>query len=305
MSYISDLLRICSETGCECKTDVSLSKYTTFKVGGLCRAMVFIKSVRSLLSILNFLKKGNIAYYILGKGSNVIASDNGYNGVILLMGTDFSDVRLVNETDIFCEAGTSLADICTFALKNELTGLEFAYGIPGTAGGALYMNAGAYGGEMKDIVVSAHYVDESLEIKKIDAADMNLAYRSSIFAENPDYIITDMVLRLRKGESGAIRSKMKELIGKRKEKQPLNFPSAGSTFKRPEGNYASLLIEQCGLKGVSVGGAEVSTKHSGFIINKGGASAGDIIELAGKVRSHVERETGYILELEPKILGDI
>lgn len=305
MSYISMLKKLCAETECECREDVPLSEYTTFKVGGLCRAMVHISSADALVKILGFLKTGEIPYYVLGRGSNVIASDKGYNGVILLMGSDFSGVRLINETDVFCEAGTSLSEICAFALKNELTGLEFAYGIPGTAGGALYMNAGAYGGEMKDVVVSARYVDGKLNLREILSEDMNLSYRSSIFAENPGYIITDMTLRLRRGESGEIRSKMHELMGKRKEKQPLNFPSAGSTFKRPEGSYASLLIEQCGLKGVSVGGAEVSTKHSGFIVNKGNASAEDIIKLAGKVRSRVEKETGYVLELEPEILGDI
>jgi UDP-N-acetylmuramate dehydrogenase len=221
------------------------------------------------------------------------------------MGKAFSDIRLLNETDIFCQAGTSLADVCAFALKNELTGLEFAYGIPGTAGGALYMNAGAYGGEMKDVVSSAHFIDSGIELKSINKSDMELSYRSSIFSKNSDYVITDMILSLKKGKSGEISSKMHELLGKRKDKQPLNFPSAGSTFKRPEGSYASLLIEQCGLKGTSVGGAQVSTKHSGFIINKGGATSNDIIELAGKVKCRVKEETGYVLELEPEILGEV
>ncbi len=305
MSYISRLNALCSEIECECRTDVSLAEYTTFKVGGLCRAMVSVTSSDSLIKLLHFMKGESIPYYVLGKGSNIIASDKGYDGVILLMGPDLSGIRLIDDDMIYCEAGTSIADLCSFALKNELTGLEFAFGIPGTVGGALYMNAGAYGGEMNDVIVSAHYIDENLSLKSIDRKDMKLTYRSSIFSENPDYIITDMIIGLKKGESGKIRSRMHELLGKRKEKQPLNFPSAGSTFKRPEGSYASLLIEQCGLKGVSVGGAEVSTKHSGFIINKGGATSRDILELAGKVKCHVEKETGYVLELEPEILGEI
>lgn len=303
MPYIDKLTEICSKFGCELKTYEPLNVHTTFRIGGKCRAMVFVNSADALLEITGCLKSENIRYFVLGRGSNVIAADEGFNGVVLLMGNDFSEIRLLNETDIFCTAGTSLKDVCLFALENSLSGMEFAYGIPGTCGGALYMNAGAYGGEVKDVVLSARYADVgSGVIKNVQCTDMDLSYRHSMFSGRVECIITDMIFRLERGERSRIKSHMDELMAKRREKQPLEYPSAGSTFKRPEGSYASLLIEQCGLKGLSVGGAQVSEKHSGFVVNTGGATCNDVLKLTDKVIEAVYKKTGFRLELEPLIL---
>ncbi|MGN1481153.1 UDP-N-acetylmuramate dehydrogenase [Porcipelethomonas sp.] len=302
MPYISELQNLCSRLRCECRLNEPLKEHTTFKIGGDCRAMIFINSTESLSEIIRFSKAENAKIFIMGRGSNILASDSGFDGIVLLIGKDFSDIKQVNQTEIHCLAGTSLKDVCLFALEHSFTGMEFAYGIPGTAGGALYMNAGAYGGEMKDIVKSAGCIDINGNRKIIESEKMNLSYRHSVFAENQGMIITDMTLRLEKGNYDDIKSRMQELIKKRRDKQPLEFPSAGSTFKRPEGSYASLLIEQCGLKGMTVGGAQVSEKHSGFVINKGGATFKDVIELTDKVKECVLEKTGYKLELEPVIL---
>lgn len=302
MPYIDKLSALCREYECEIKTDEPLKNHTTFRIGGNCRAMVYVNSAESLLAFLSFLKTENIRYFVLGRGSNVIAADEGFDGVILKIGRDFSEIRLLNETDIFCTAGASLMEVCLFALENSLEGIEFAYGIPGTCGGALFMNAGAYGGEVKDIIKSAHYVDSTGKICEIQPEEMSLSYRHSLFAEYTDYVITDMIFSLKKGEQSEIKAKMDDLMERRRTKQPLEFPSAGSTFKRPEGSYASLLIEQCGLKGLSVGGAQVSTKHSGFVVNTGGATCGDVLELTEKVSKIVKEKTGFELELEPLLL---
>ncbi|MCM1226676.1 MAG: UDP-N-acetylmuramate dehydrogenase [Clostridium sp.] len=301
MPYIDRLSEICSDHGCEIRKDEPLNIHTTFRIGGKCRAMVFINSSESLIAISDFLKSEKIKYFVIGRGSNIIAADEGYDGVILLMGKAFSDIRLINETDIFCTSGASLKDVSNFARSNSLAGMEFSYGIPGTCGGALFMNAGAYGGEIKDIVVSAHYLDNGI-IKQIDASEMDLSYRHSIFSTHNDYIITDMIFHLEEWYIRDINYQMSEIMAKRRAKQPLEYPSAGSTFKRPEGSYASLLIEQCGLKGMSVGGAQVSEKHSGFVINTGNATCADVIALTDKVIEIVKEKTGYLLELEPLIL---
>lgn len=302
MTYTDELSSLCRKLCCECRAEESLKRHTTFKIGGNCKILININSSNSLKEILKFLKERNIKYFVLGKGSNILADDNGFDGVILKISKDFSHIEKIGETEIFCTAGTSLSKLCIFAMENSLSGLEFAYGIPGTAGGALFMNAGAYGGELRDVVKSAHYINEACEICSIDAKDMKLSYRHSIFSEQSNWIITDMTFSMIKGDYEQIKEKMNELLNKRKDKQPLEFPSAGSTFKRPEGSYASLLIEQCGLKGMSVGGAEVSTKHSGFVVNKGDATFEDVIKLTDKVRKCVLEKTGYQLELEPIIL---
>lgn len=302
MPYITKLKELCGRLGCEYKEDEPLKKHTTFKIGGNCRMMIFVNSASTLSEVVRFCRSENIRTFVMGRGSNILAADNGFDGVILLISRDFSEIRLINDTEIYCTAGASLKDVCLFALDHNLTGLEFAYGIPGTAGGALYMNAGAYGGEMKDVVVSADYIDASGETRSVNADKMKLSYRHSVFAENPDNIITDMTLRLEKGNHDEIQAEMKTLMQKRLDKQPLEYPSAGSTFKRPEGSYASLLIEQCGLKGLTYGGAQVSEKHSGFVVNRGNATFEDVIKLTDEVKKTVLEKTGYSLELEPIIL---
>ena len=302
MPYIERLAAICINIGCGFKTNELLKSHTTFKIGGICKCFIDVNNAESLQKILYFLKQENVSYFVMGRGSNILASDEGYDGVILHIGKLFSNIEIINDTDIRCTAGVALKDICLFAMENSLTGLEFAYGIPGTCGGALYMNAGAYCGEIKDVVKSARYIDEKNTIRDIATNEMCLSYRHSIFSEYQNSIITDMIFSLKKGNKENINAKMYELMGRRRDKQPLEYPSAGSTFKRPEGSYASLLIDQCGLKGLSVGDAQVSLKHSGFIINKGNASCRDVLELAEKVSKIVKDKTGYNLELEPVVL---
>ncbi len=301
MPYTDKLSEICDKLGCEYKLNEPLSRHTTFKIGGNAKVLVEINSENALAEIVRFLRENKIRFFILGKGSNILADDDGFDGVILKISSKFSSVAVTDDT-ITCTAGTPLSELCIKALDNSLSGLEFAYGIPGTAGGALYMNAGAYGGEMKDVIVSARYLDVNGNVVLIDAEDMNLSYRHSIFSENTDNIIIDMTIKLAKGDKTEIKAKMDELLQKRKDKQPLDFPSAGSTFKRPERSYASLLVDQCGLKGMSVGGAQVSEKHSGFVINTGGATFADVKALTDKVKEIVQEKTGYILELEPIVL---
>ncbi len=302
MSYTEKLCGICDRFNCAYKLAEPLKNHTTFKIGGQAKMLVMINSTDILIELLRFLRENNIKFFILGKGSNILADDIGFDGVILKISNSFSEIKLIDENKVYCTAGTPLSEICLFALEHSLMGLEFAYGIPGTAGGALFMNAGAYGGEMKDAVLSARYIDQNNEIQEIINEDMKLSYRHSVFSEKTDNIIVDMVFQLQKGDKTEIKAKMDELLGKRKDKQPLEFPSAGSTFKRPEGSFASLLIEQCGLKGLTVGGAQVSEKHSGFVINKGDATFDDVMKLTDEVKKIVSEKTGYKLELEPIIL---
>ena len=219
-----------------------------------------------------------------------------------VVGKDHSDISQ-NGNVLTCQSGASLSKICLYALENSLSGLEFAYGIPGTLGGAVFMNAGAYGGEMKDVITSVKAMDRQGNIKTYLPDELELSYRRSRFT-NSGEIILSADIRLENGDKTEIKAKMDKLTEQRRSKQPLEFPSAGSTFKRPEGSYASLLIEQCGLKGVHVGDAEVSTKHSGFIINKGNADFSQLMELIDVVKNTVKEKTGYVLECEPLIISD-
>jgi len=300
MIDLNILTELCDKLGCRITPECSLSEYITFKFGGPCRALIKVNSAVSAAELLRYLRDNSIKYGIIGRGSNIIAADEGFDGVILLFGSDFANIRADGDT-IRCDAGASLASACCHAQQEGLTGMENLFGIPGTVGGALYMNAGAYGSEMKDIVISAEYIDENCEIRSIDVKDMELAYRRSFFSGR-DYVITSVTMKLTKGDPDAIKAAMNECMAKRTSKQPLEYPSAGSTFKRPEGSYASLLIDQCGLKGLSSGGAMVSEKHAGFVINKGYATCADVLELCDKVKDIVKEKTGYVLELEPVIL---
>lgn len=300
MNYLDELAEKCRISGCEIKTGCDLSAYTTFKIGGKCTAVVEINSSATAADIMKWLNEHSVKFAILGKGSNIIASDNGFDGVILHFGSDFSEIG-VNGCTITAQAGASLSAVCRAAQENGLAGMENLFGIPGTVGGGLYMNAGAYGTEMKDVVASAEYLDPAGTPGTMTLPEMELSYRHSAFSENK-CVVTSVTFSLEKGDVGEIKAAMTECMKKRSSKQPLEYPSAGSTFKRPEGSYASLLIEQCGLKGYTVGGAQVSEKHSGFVINIGGASAADVLKLCGDVKNIVREKTGYILELEPIIL---
>lgn len=299
MNYAS-LEQLCRDIGIKYSLNEPLAQHTSMKVGGACDILVQPHSERSLTEIVKQCRADGIPFFVLGRGSNVLVSGNGYRGCIILLSQDFSEVT-VNGSVITAAAGASLKSVCMAALENGLTGLEFAYGIPGSVGGALYMNAGAYGGEMKDVVKSCRYIDENGELQEMDSADMDLSYRHSFFS-GKKCVIVSVTMELKQGDKSEIKAKMDDLIGRRRDKQPLEFPSCGSTFKRPEGYFAAALIEECGLKGFSIGGAQVSEKHSGFVINRGGASFEDVMALVAHIKRTVKEQKGVELECEMLIL---
>lgn len=300
MINLDELTGLCEKLGCRITPECPLSEYITFRFGGKCRALISINSAQSAAELIGYMKENSIRYGILGRGSNVLADDNGFDGVILLFGSDFASIEIRGNI-IRCDAGALLASACVHAQQSGLSGMENLFGIPGTVGGALFMNAGAYGSEMKDIVLSAEYLDEEGKIRTIGRESMELSYRHSFFSDR-SFVIISVTMQLENGDPETIKNSMNECMAKRSSKQPLEYPSAGSTFKRPEGSYASLLIDQCGLKGAQCGGAMVSEKHSGFIINKGYATCADVLELCSQVQRVVKEKTGYTLELEPVIL---
>ena len=277
--------------------DEPMSKHTTFKIGGNADIFLLPENEEQLCFCIKTAKEEHVPYFVLGNGSDLLVSDNGIEGAVIslvnLKGIDIAG------TAVTVKAGENLASLC-MSLKNAgLTGLEFAYGIPASVGGAVYMNAGAYGGEIKDCIVSAKYLDQDGEIKEIGKEDMCLSYRNSVFKKNRG-IILSAVFELKEDCPEKILERMNEYMARRKEKQPLEFPSAGSTFKRPENNFAGTLIEKSGLKGEKVGGAEVSRKHAGFIINTGGATSKDVRILIKKIQSKVFADSG--VNLEPEII---
>ena len=304
--YIGDILKqiidLAKKLNIEYLENEPMSLHTTFKIGGEARLIVFPKSEEDVCALVKACNENGVRYIAVGNGSNLLVSDNGIDACIILLGKDFSDVYLIDETTIFAQAGAQLIKVCRLALENELTGLEFAYGIPGSCGGAAFMNAGAYGGEMKNVLFKCTHVDKNGEKGFLEGDELNFSYRYSDYYVN-GCIITGLYLKLEKGNKDEIRAKMDDLLGKRKDKQPLEYPSAGSTFKRPDIKdcYAGALIEGCGLKGASVGGAQVSEKHAGFVINKGGATCSDVIELCKKITDKVEKEKGIKLEMEIRV----
>lgn len=276
----------------------SLAKYTTFKTGGAARLFIEPKTVDELKKTIKFLHKAKMPWYILGNGSNLLVSDRGVSRAVIHIGKMISDVS-VFENCLTVRAGATLSLAAQTALKHSLSGLEFAAGIPGTFGGAVIMNAGAYGSEMKDIVEAVAYIDPTGEERVAQTDEMEFSYRSSAL-QNTNCTVIGGTLCLKKGNPDQISEKMKELAMRRREKQPLEYPSAGSTFKRPKGHFAAALIEQCGLKGKEIGGARVSEKHAGFIVNTGNASTEDILRLIEFVKETVYNKTGISLEPEIK-----
>lgn len=296
------IANLAKSLGADAIFDAPMSKYTSFKAGGNAKLLVAPNSIDALSIILDACIDKGVNYYLLGNGSNILVTDSGIDGIVIRMGTEISKIELIDDTTIYCEAGASLKSLCMFALENSLTGLEFAYGIPGTLGGAVYMNAGAYGGEMKDVLHSVNHIDLSGNEGTLSKDELNLSYRHSAYTDN-SFVITSALIKLSKGDKDEIKSKMNELLGKRKDKQPIEYPSAGSTFKRPEGYFAGALIEASGLKGKQIGGAQVSEKHAGFIINKDKATATDILNLIKFVQDTVYKDHGVNLETEVKIIG--
>ena len=299
MNY-ENIKQFLSKSGIEYSEEKSLSEMTTFKTGGKAAIVAYPENENAVSLLLKEINEKSIPFYILGRGSNVLALDEGFGGVII-SSEKLDYIRLENETEIHCGAGISMMRICRFALENSLTGLEFAYGIPGSAGGGAYMNAGAYGGEMKDVLVSCTDVSLDGKIAERKSENLALGYRKSFYSDK-DYFITGLVLKLQKGNKDEIKAKMDDLMSRRKDKQPLEYPSAGSTFKRPEGYFAGALIEECGLKGFTFGGAAVSEKHAGFVINKGGATSADVLSVIDYCKKTVLENKGVSLEPEVKIL---
>ena len=286
----------------EVSQNVSLKEYTSFKIGGTADLFICPNNLMELLNVLEILNENNISYFLLGAGSNLLISDKGIRGAVIKLGDGF-DYAHAKEDYILAGAGVSLASLAACAKNAELSGLEFASGIPGTLGGALFMNAGAYGGEMKDVVTEVSYIDSDGIVKTISCSECDFGYRKSIFSSG-DKIIISAKLTLKKGNKEEISKTMRELNAKRKEKQPLEYPSAGSTFKRPEGHFAGSLIERSGLKGYTIGGAQVSDKHAGFIINTGNATSSDVCELIRHVQKVVFEKFNVELEPEVRITGE-
>ena len=276
--------------------DEPMSAHTTFKIGGAADIIITVNDTDELTTAINACKADGIPYMILGNGSNLLVSDDGIEGAVITLDGSFKEITADGDT-VTAGAGAKLSRLCTVALENSLSGLEFAFGIPGTVGGAMFMNAGAYGGEMKDVATGVTAMTPDGEIVEVAAPDMELGYRTSIFKTN-GYIILFAKYNLHTGDPAEIRAKMDDVMDRRKTKQPLEYPSAGSVFKRPVGAFAGTLIEQCGLKGTTVGGAQVSEKHAGFIINIGGATCDDVMDLVKLVQDTVKENTGYTLERE-------
>jgi len=290
-------------------TNEPMKKHTTFMTGGPADYFVMPQTTEQLGGLVKLAKDSNIPYYVCGKGSNLLVSDDGFRGIIIQLYDKFSEYRFIDDDSqeadrkyISVKAGMSLVKLGKITADSGLTGFEFASGIPGTVGGAVVMNAGAYGGEMKDILASATIMDNDGNVRTLSVSELNLGYRTSIVAKM-GWIVLEAVIALKAGDTDAIRKKMSELAERRIEKQPLEYPSAGSTFKRPEGYFAGKLIEDAGLKGASVGGAKVSEKHAGFVVNTGGAASKDIIALTDMIVGRVYELYGVKLELEVKKLG--
>lgn len=271
-----------------------LSQHTTFKIGGPARILLDAHTYDAAVSSFNTLKQHDISPFILGNGSNILASDAGFNGIILKLSCN---KITVTGKRILAEAGALLSSVANVAHKNALSGFEFAHGIPGTVGGAVVMNAGAYGGEISNVLIKSQFMSQD-GVFELENNNHDFGYRNSIYKKNPTFTVLSAEFELQDGNPADIASKMRELAVKRRDKQPLEFPSAGSVFKRPEGYFAGALIEQCGLKGYSIGGAEVSEKHAGFIINRGRATAKDVHALIEHIQSVVFNETGVSLECE-------
>lgn len=282
--------------------DEPMSRHTSFKIGGPADIYVSPKNKNQLIDILNILAIHNYPYIVIGKGTDILVKDGGIRGAVI--DTTCLNKINVDSDSIIAEPGVSIKDLCNTALANSLTGIEFACGIPGTVGGAIYMNAGAYGGEIKDVLDWCIVIDtKNIKQYKLDNKEMDFGYRTTI-VQKKNLIVLEACFKLKKGENEAIRCQMDELNRRRTEKQPLDFPSAGSVFKRPQGYYAGKLIEDAGLKGVRIGDAQVSEKHTGFIINCGNASASDVLSLIGLIQKTVKEKFGVDMYPEIKIIGE-
>lgn len=278
-----------------------LRNHTTFRIGGAAKYFAVPKNEEEIMEAVDFAIVKDLPYYILGKGSNVLFADEGYPGVVIEIGAGMEKVERIGDTGIRAQAGVSLSALAAFAAREGLSGLEFAGGIPGTLGGAVTMNAGAYGGEMKDVIVSAKVMDKEGAVQELSCEELQLGYRTSI-VQKKQLVVLEAEFSLKPGETETIQNTMKELNAKRREKQPLEYPSAGSTFKRPEGYFAGKLIEDAGLRGYRVGDAQVSEKHCGFVVNRGKATCAEVLQLIEDVQKEVKEQFGVQLEPEVRII---
>ena len=290
--------------GCPLRVDEPMARHTTFQIGGPADRFLTVENAAQLQGLLSCLRQAGIPYLVLGKGSNLLVSDKGIRGAVLHLGGDFKKVEVLPDgRTLRAGAGAPLASVCALARERSLTGLEFAWGIPGSVGGGAYMDAGAYGGEMRDVVSRVLHLGPDGAPGEARGEELCFGYRKSRYTGGKD-IITAVEFTLQPGDPAAIAGKMEELMARRKDKQPYDMPSAGSVFKRPQNGFAAALIEQCGLKGRRVGGAQVSEKHAGFIVNTGGATCQDVLELIAVIQKTVEERTGTCLECEVRVTGE-
>ena len=285
--------------------DEPMSKHTTFKIGGNADIFIKITQIEDLKKVLQFAKENDIQVIVIGNGSNLLVKDNGVRGIVIQIAFNNIDIVENNEDEVLIsvQSGVKLIELAYYFLKNNIEGFEFASGIPGTIGGAVKMNAGAYGTEFKDVIKTITFIDENMNIKKINCDEAKFEYRSSRFMNSSD-IILEAELKLKKGKKEEIESKMQEYKAKRIETQPLDFPNAGSTFKRGSDFITAKLIDDLGLKGYRIGGAEVSLKHAGFIVNKGNATAKDVLDLVDFIKKKIFEEYGKNIELEVQVIGE-
>lgn len=284
------------------KYNEKMSKYTTMKVGGPCDCIVFPDEISKIKEVIEFCKNENITFFVIGNGSNLLVKDEGIHGVVIKLGHRFSKIEIDGEY-ILAYAGATMPALSQLAKKNSLKGLEFACGIPGTIGGGVKMNAGAYGSQISDILYEVTYMDEKEEIKTIKNKECSFGYRKSIFTINPNYVILSAKFKLEKGNIDEIENKMRENSLARKTKQPLEYPNFGSVFKRPEGYFVGKLVDDAGLRGYKIGGAQVSTKHTGFIVNVDNATCKDVLDLIGYVQTTVYNKFNVKLTPEVIIIG--
>lgn len=301
MKYLREFVTLLQMADIDLKQGELMCRHTSFQIGGPVAVMTFPRNAEQVGEILRLCRQFSIYPMVLGAGSNILAPDQGLDTVVIETRTNMNRVEELSKGEFEAQSGATMARLATFAMERGYTGLEFAHGIPGTVGGGVYMNAGAYGGEMKNVVTGVTVVDRAGNVRDIPAEELDLSYRHSGFMSE-EFIILSVRVKLEKGDREEIRARMSELMTRRRTSQPLEFPSAGSTFKRPKEGYAAAMIEKAGLKGLRVGDAQVSEKHAGFVVNRGRATSRDVLELMGKVQEKVQADTGVLLEPEVRIL---
>lgn len=299
---LTELAKSCRALSCRVEENAPMARFTSFKIGGPADLLVTAPDAKAAGEVLALCREQELPVLFLGNGTNMLVSDEGVRGVVLRLAGDATAELACRDGVISCPAGLPLKVLCRFARDNGLAGLEFAYGIPGTVGGAVFMNAGAYGGQMADVLRSARALYPDGGVREVALPEMKLGYRRSVFMEEKAVVVS-AVVRLTPDDPRAVTARMEEFLRRRREKQPLEYPSAGSFFKRPEGYFAGALIEESGLKGFTVGGAQVSEKHAGFVINRGGATCADVRSLASRVQEKVLRDHGVELEPEVRFIG--